>query len=80
MRKNRGRGYTHTTPEIITADTVRFQCRHLFNDGRRRGSPAVRAPEGADSFGYYHHNSRRWDEGGTGVNNSCANCPVQRSV
>ena len=49
------------TSEIITpeADSTQFQCRHIFTDGRRCGSPAIRGPEGAESFCYYHHNSRR---------------------
>jgi hypothetical protein len=52
------------TPEIITPETepTRFQCRHIFTDGRRCGSPTIRGAEGrsdADSFCYYHHNSRR---------------------
>ena len=49
------------TPEIITPETesTRFQCRHIFTDGRRCGSPAIRGPQGADNFCYYHHNSRR---------------------
>jgi hypothetical protein len=44
-----------------TTDTesTRFQCRHLFTDGRRCGSPALRGPEGAENFCYFHHNSRR---------------------
>jgi hypothetical protein len=44
--------------EILEPET-RFQCRHIFTDGRRCGSPAIRGPEGAESFCYYHHNSRR---------------------
>src|ERR1700761_1767012 len=46
------------TPEIITVETEQFQCRHIFTDGRRCGSPAIRGPEGVESFCYYHHNSR----------------------
>jgi hypothetical protein len=46
------------TPEII-ADEPRFQCRHIFTDGRRCGSPALRGPEGPESFCYFHHNTRR---------------------
>lgn len=48
-----------------TADTesTRFQCRHLFTDGRRCGSPALRSPEGPEGgselFCYFHHRSRR---------------------
>src|SRR5579864_2827730 len=47
------------TPEIITSETEQFQCRHIFTDGRRCGSPAIRGPEGTESFCYFHHNSRR---------------------
>ena len=49
------------TPEIIAPESgsTQFQCRHIFADGRRCGSPAIRGPEGADSFCYFHHNSRR---------------------
>jgi hypothetical protein len=47
------------TPELITPETEQFQCRHIFTDGRRCGSPAIRGPEGADSFCYFHLNSRR---------------------
>ncbi|MDE1156324.1 MAG: hypothetical protein PW735_11435 [Acidobacteriaceae bacterium] len=33
----------------------RLQCRHIFTDGHRCGSPALRTQE----FCYYHHSSRR---------------------
>ncbi len=47
-------------PEYITStESTRFQCRHLFTDGRRCGSPALRGPEGAENFCYFHHSSRR---------------------
>lgn len=36
-------------------EPIRLQCRHLFTDGRRCGSPALREEE----FCYYHHTSRR---------------------
>ncbi len=39
--------------------TKRFQCRHIFTDGRRCGSPCLRKPEGHEDFCYYHHTSRR---------------------
>jgi hypothetical protein len=32
-----------------------FQCRHIFTDGHRCGSPALRN----EHFCYYHHNARR---------------------
>ncbi len=32
----------------------RFQCRHIFTDGHRCGSPCLRR----EDFCYYHHNSR----------------------
>jgi len=38
----------------ITIETPRFQCRHVFTDGRRCGSPALRS----QNFCYYHHTSR----------------------
>ena len=48
------------TPEYITGtESTRFQCRHLFTDGRRCGSPALRGPEGLENFCYFHHSSRR---------------------
>jgi len=33
----------------------RYQCRHIFTDGRRCGSPCLRGEE----FCYYHHTTRR---------------------
>ena len=39
----------------ITIQTPRFQCRHVFTDGRRCGSPALRT----QNFCYFHHTSRR---------------------
>lgn len=45
-------------PSEITIET-RQQCRHIFTDGRRCGSPTIRGPHGADTFCYYHHNARR---------------------
>jgi hypothetical protein len=35
--------------------TKRFQCRHIFTDGRRCASPCLRGEE----FCYYHHTTRR---------------------
>ncbi len=47
-------------PEYLTPDDeTRFQCRHIFTDGRRCGSPALHGPDGAENFCYFHHNSRR---------------------
>ena len=42
----------HTETE---AATKRYQCRHIFTDGRRCGSPCLRHEE----FCYYHHTTRR---------------------
>ena len=39
----------------ITIETPRYQCRHVFTDGRRCGSPALRT----QNFCYFHHTSRR---------------------
>src|SRR5215472_5523785 len=47
------------TPEIVTVQSKRFQCRHIFTDGRRCGSPALRGPHGSESFCYFHHNTRQ---------------------
>ena len=38
-----------------TPTEPRFQCRHIFTDGRRCGSPSLRN----DPFCYFHHNSRK---------------------
>jgi hypothetical protein len=35
--------------------TKRYQCRHIFTDGHRCGSPCLRREE----FCYYHHTTRR---------------------
>ncbi len=35
--------------------TIRYQCRHIFTDGRRCGSPCLRH----EDFCYYHHTTRR---------------------
>jgi hypothetical protein len=42
-----------TTNDI--AKPIRYKCRHIFHDGHRCGSPALREEE----FCYYHHTSRR---------------------
>jgi hypothetical protein len=36
-------------------ETRHYQCRHIFTDGHRCGSPALRN----EPFCYYHHTSRR---------------------
>ena len=36
-------------------ETKRYQCRHIFTDGRRCGSPSLRHEE----FCYYHHTTRK---------------------
>jgi hypothetical protein len=38
-----------------TASTTKYQCRHIFTDGRRCASPCLRQEE----FCYYHHTTRR---------------------
>lgn len=38
-----------------TETSTRFQCRHIFTDGHRCGSPALRN----ENFCFYHHTSRR---------------------
>ena len=38
-----------------TIEITRFQCRHIFTDGRRCASPALRN----ENFCYYHHTSRK---------------------
>ena len=37
------------------AEPKRYQCRHIFTDGRRCGSPSLRHEE----LCYYHHTTRR---------------------
>ncbi len=43
--------------EIINNETEakRYQCRHIFTDGRRCGSPCLRG----EPFCYYHHTTRK---------------------
>jgi len=41
--------------DLPIATPKRFHCRHIFTDGRRCASPALRGEE----FCYYHHTSRR---------------------
>ncbi|HEY6377213.1 MAG TPA: hypothetical protein VIX90_16955 [Edaphobacter sp.] len=37
------------------SETKRYQCRHIFTEGRRCGSPSLRH----EDFCYYHHTARR---------------------
>jgi hypothetical protein len=39
----------------MSNETKRYQCRHIFTDGHRCGSPCLRREE----FCYYHHTTRR---------------------
>jgi hypothetical protein len=52
-----------SAPASTAIEPVRLQCRHLFTDGRRCGSPALRSPDGHSEenqpFCYFHHRSRR---------------------
>ena len=45
----------HTTPQDQPQQPKRFQCRHIFIDGHRCGSAALRN----EDFCYYHHTTRR---------------------
>jgi hypothetical protein len=44
-----------TMPDQIIETPKRFQCRHIFTDGHRCGSPCLRG----EAFCYYHHTTRR---------------------
>jgi hypothetical protein len=44
-----------TTQATTPAEIKRYQCRHIFTDGHRCGSPCLRHEE----FCYYHHTTRR---------------------
>jgi hypothetical protein len=44
-----------TIQAIDQTTTKRYQCRHIFTDGHRCGSPCLRHEE----FCYYHHTTRR---------------------
>ena len=46
----------NASPEIATR---RYQCRHIFTDGHRCGSPCLRGANGPEDFCYYHHATRR---------------------
>jgi hypothetical protein len=41
--------------EAIQTETKRYHCRHIFTDGHRCGSPALRN----EPFCYYHHTTRK---------------------
>ena len=41
--------------EQTNEEPKRYQCRHIFTDGRRCGSPCLRG----EAFCYYHHTTRR---------------------
>src|ERR1700716_2358259 len=38
-----------------TPDTKQYQCRHIFTDGHRCGSPCLRG----EDLCYYHHTTRK---------------------
>jgi hypothetical protein len=44
--------------EIETTEPIKYQCRHIFTDGRRCASPTLRSPGGHEPFCYYHHTTR----------------------
>ena len=46
---------TVSQTELQPAEPTRFQCRHIFTDGRRCRSASLRA----EQFCYYHHTTRR---------------------
>ena len=37
----------------------RYQCRHIFTDGHRCGSPCLKGSMGPEDFCFYHHRTRR---------------------
>jgi hypothetical protein len=45
----------HLITNTINVQPKRFQCRHIFTDGRRCGSPCLRGEE----LCYYHHTTRK---------------------
>jgi hypothetical protein len=45
----------HAVTDANNEKTKRFQCRHIFTDGRRCGSACLRHEE----FCYYHHTTRK---------------------
>src|SRR5476649_1795992 len=46
---------TDSTTNSDSSTTVHFQCRHIFTDGHRCASPALRN----ENFCYYHHGTRK---------------------
>ncbi len=44
---------------VTETKEIRTLCRHIFTDGRRCASPALRGPEGPEPFCYYHHTHRK---------------------
>ena len=42
-------------PNLQTVEIKRFQCRHIFTDGHRCGSPSLRG----ENFCYFHHSTRK---------------------
>jgi hypothetical protein len=44
--------------ETTTTEPTQYQCRHIFTDGRRCGSPTLRSPHAHEPFCYYHHTTR----------------------
>ncbi len=46
----------NTSPDIAVR---RYQCRHIFTDGHRCGSPCLTGQSGPENFCYYHHATRR---------------------
>jgi Ni/Co efflux regulator RcnB len=46
-------------PRHSSTEPKRFQCRHIFTDGRRCQSPTLRGPDGPENFCYYHHTTRK---------------------
>jgi hypothetical protein len=47
--------FSATDRQTDRDEDARFQCRHIFPDGRRCGSPCLRSEE----LCYYHHTTRR---------------------
>ena len=43
------------TIQAAEAEKTRYQCRHIFTDGHRCGSPSLRE----ENFCYFHHSTRR---------------------
>ena len=47
--------FTSRDKDYDRSEDTRFQCRHIFPDGHRCGSPCLRSEE----LCYYHHTTRR---------------------